>query len=209
MRTPGWIGSDVGYLFDALPFEAGSRMTGIWDASVDPPMGEVAVSITKVALGAGQDGVVESSFLAAHLPYHFGGFHGVGPDGQPWAVVVQAAPSLVADLVQAASAFWPLLEGVDRVMNLNPEACIEESLEFLGNHLLDIYELQEVSPELVAGWSVGDLLRGLLAECCNVPLEQIAAGRLTQCAFPDRAHDCEHDVFRDVFALWTTMALNP
>ena len=42
-----------------------------------------------------------------------------------------------------------------------------------------------------------------------VPLWQIAAGRVVQCAFPDVDHDCEHDVFRDVFAMWAAGRLTP
>jgi hypothetical protein len=42
-----------------------------------------------------------------------------------------------------------------------------------------------------------------------VPLPLIVAGRVRQCAFPDEAHDCSHDVFEDVFSRWTTGALNP
>jgi hypothetical protein len=199
----------MGYLFNALPFEEGSRMTGIWDAAVDACGDDPCVCITKVVLGPGQDAVVESSFLGVHLPYHFGGFHGVGPDGHPWAVMFQVAPAKAAERVRAVRPFWPMLDGVDRAMQLNPEAWIEESIEMDHPRLLGMYEVQGVDVGLVADWDVGDLLRGLLAQCCNVPLAQIVTGRLTQCAFPDRPHDCEHDVFRDVFALWTTMALNP
>lgn len=203
------IGSDMGYLFNALPFEEGSRMTGIWDAGVNWEAGDLCVCITKVVLGRGQDGVVESGFLGAHLPYHFGGFHGVGPDGSPWTVMVQVAPAGAAERVGAASPFWPMIDGLDRALRLNPEAWIEASIEIDDSQLLGMYDLQSVAPELLVDWTVGESIRGLLAECCNVPLEQIAAGRLTQCAFPDRPHECQHDVFSDVFALWATMALNP
>lgn len=199
----------MGFLFTALPFEIGSRLTGIWDAGVDVVGDDPCVCVTKIVLGSGQDAVVESSFLGAHLPYHVGGFQGVGPDGHPWTVMIQVAPAGAARRAGAASAFWPMLDGLDRVLRFNPEAGIEGSLEMQREQLLDVYSQEGVEVELVADWDVCDLMRGLLAECCNVPLEQIAAGRLTQCAFPDRPHDCEHDVFRDVFALWTTLALNP
>lgn len=75
--------------------------------------------------------------------------------------------------------------------------------------LIDMYEQAGVEAAEVADWPAADLLQGLLAECCYVDLEQIVAGRLTQCAFPDQDHQCEHDVFRDVFALWTTGQLTP
>jgi hypothetical protein len=203
------IGSDMGYLFNALPFEPGSRMTGIWDAAVDTEGDDLCVCITKIVLGPGQDGVVESGFLGAHLPYHFGGFHGVGPDGSPWTVVAQVAPVSAAERVGAASPYWPMVDGLDRALQFNPETWIEASIEMDAARLRYMYDLQDVPTELVADWEVGELVRGLLAECCNVPLKEIAAGRITQCAFPERPHECQHDVFSDVFALWATMALNP
>lgn len=202
------IGSDMGWLFEVLPFEAGSRLTGIWDAGVDDDGEDLCVCVTKVALGAGQDPVVEASFLGAHLPYRFGGINGVGPEGRPWTVLLQVAPAEVAQRVGAISDFWPMLDGLDRALRLNPEARIESSGELRHPQLLGIYESQGVDVRLVADWPVGDLLRGLLAECCNVPLDRIVRGRLTQCAYPDRPHDCEHDVFREVFAMWTAQALN-
>lgn len=66
-----------------------------------------------------------------------------------------------------------------------------------------------MDPAHIDDWTVPDLLMGLLAECCYVPLPDIVAGRITQCAFPDVDHNCEHDVFTDVFARWDAGHLNP
>lgn len=54
-----------------------------------------------------------------------------------------------------------------------------------------------------------DPMLGLLAECCYVSLQQIVTGRITQCAFRDIEHECQHDVFSDVFSMWTTGQLSP
>lgn len=197
-------------LFSSFSYEPGSRMTGIFTTGgrLDTET-DLLVWATKVQLGANQDGSVEADFLQAHLPFCFGGFHGVGPDGDPWTVMLQVAPAPAARLVNAIDPYWPMADGLDRALAWNLEAAIEEAYGWDRSALVAAYEHQGVDPVAVAEWSVPDLMQGLLAECCNVALDQVVAGRLTQCAFPDLDHDCEHDVFRDVFAMWTTGRLNP
>lgn len=197
-------------LFNTFEFEPGSRMTGIWDAN--RPLeddDEPYTYVSMVRLGADQDGSLESSFLGAHLPFHAGGFHGVGPDGTPWAVMIQVAPGSTMALNGASHPYWTMLDAIRRALIFNPEAELAETYAWPRESLETIYGEQGVAADLIADWDVRDLLLGLLAECCYVPLEQIVAGRITQCAFPDDAHDCQHDVFADVFAMWTSGALNP
>ena len=200
----------MGYFFTEFWFEPGSRMTGIWTAEsrVDPS-GDLVAFAHKIELGQDQDGSVEADFLGAHLPFHSGGFHGVGPDGHPWAVMLQVAPKAAAALVGSTNPSWPMVDGMERALHYNGEATSEAERGWTRNDLLEVYAGQGVALAAVADWSVPDLLLGLLAECCYVPLEGIVAGRVVQCAFPDLDHDCEHDVFRDVFAMWTTGHLNP
>lgn len=200
----------MGYFFDTFWFEPGSRMTGIFTAEdrMDTSV-ELVAFAHKIELGADQDGSVESDFLQSHLPFGCGGFHGVGPDGHPWAVFLQVAPVSAAALVGSANPFWPAVDGMDRALHYNWEAGSRLEQGWTREDLLDVYAEQGVDRAAVEDWTVPDLLRGLLAQCCYVPLEQIVAGRLTQCAFPDLDHDCEHDVFRDVFAMWTTGQFNP
>lgn len=197
-------------LFNTFEFEPGSRMTGIWDAN--RPLeddDEPYTYVSMVRLGADQDGSLESSFLGAHLPFHAGGFHGVGPDGTPWAVMIQVAPGSTMALNGASHPYWTMFDAIRRALIFNPEAELAETYAWPRESLETIYGEQGVAADLIADWDVRDLLLGLLAECCYVPLEQIVAGRITQCAFPDDAHDCQHDVFADVFAMWTSGALNP
>lgn len=192
----------MGYFFETFPFEADSRMTGIWHAALDvDPDQEVAVMATLVQLGRDQHDELESDFLASQMPFHFGGFHGVGPDGHPWAVMLQMAPASAAKLVDGR-LFWPLLDGLDRALHYNWEASVVDQRVFIEWDLRQIYSERGVHPRHIEDWDAAELLLGLLAECCYVPLERIVAGRITQCALPDLAHDCTHDVFSDVFAAW-------
>ncbi len=190
----------MGYLFDTFAFESGSRMTGVWKAKPLEREGELFALASLVELGRDQHDVLESDFLGAHMPFHFGGFHGVGPDGHPWAVMLQVAPASAGLL--GVDPYWPMLDGLDRAWHYNREATVLVN-DFLSRPgLLRVYARAGVAASAVKEWDVGDLMLGLLAECCGVTLHQIALGRVSQCAFPDLDHECEHDVFDDVFARW-------
>lgn len=193
----------MGYFFDTFDFETGSRMTGIWHAGSDLDGGvELVVTASLVRFGRDQHDQLEADFLGSHMPFHFGGFHGVGPDSQPWAMMLQIAPASLADLVGSDSPFWPLSDGLDRALHYNWEAELLDDRGFTRSNMVDNYVGRGIDPSAIEDWTVPDLMLGLLAECCYVPLEQIVVGRITQCAFPDTAHECQRDVFSDVFAMW-------
>lgn len=199
----------MGYFFDTLPFEAGSRLTGVWTAGADlGTADELIATASLVRLGRLQHDVVESDFLGAHVPFHLGGFHGMGPDGWPWTVMLQLAPVSAAALVDA-DPFWPMVDGLSRALALNGEATLVEHHEITHDDVMDIYLDDGVQAWGIDEWNLRDLMLGLLAECCYVPLQQIVLGRLTQCAFPGVVHDCQHDVFGDVFAMWASGQLVP
>lgn len=202
-RLRRWIGDVMGYFFDNFYFEPGSRMTGIWHAGADLDEGvELVATASLVRFGKDQHDQLEADFLGSQMPFHFGGFHGVGPDGQPWAMMLQIAPAPLADLVGSDSPFWPLSDGLDRALHFNWEADLLDDRGFTRSELVDIYLGRDIDASAIEDWTVPDLMLGLLAECCYVPLEQIVVGRITQCAFPDTAHECQRDVFSDVFAMW-------
>jgi hypothetical protein len=202
-RFRRWIGDVMGYFFDTFYFEPGSRMTGIWQAGVDLDAdAELVATASLVRFGRDQHDQLEADFMGSHLPFHFGGFHGVGPDGHPWAMMLQIAPSTAADLVGSDSVYWPMSDGLDRALHYNWEAELLSDRGFQRLDLVDIYTERGIDPSAVDDWTVPELMLGLLAECCYVPLRQIVAGRITQCAFPDTEHDCQRDVFSDVFARW-------
>lgn len=200
----------MGYFFDTFWFEPGSRMTGIWDAAPELPDGaEVVATASLVRLGPDQHDVLEADFLSSHLPFQLGGFHGVGPDGQPWALILQVAPAKLAVLVGSDNEYWPLVDGLNRALEHNPEASLISDRGFTRQDVVDIYEEQGVDDVEVWFWSLPELLLGLLAECCYVNLPKIVAGMVGECAFPELVHDCQHDGFADVFSMWTSGRLNP
>lgn len=199
----------MAYFFDAFPFEPGSRLTGVWTARVDIDAdAELVAMASLMRLGRDQHDVVESNFLGAHMPYHFGGFHGMGPDGHPWAMMLQVAPVSAAALV-GAECFWPMTDGLDRAWHYNWEADCLHDQGFDRDQLVSIYAFSGVDASAIEDWGVAELMLGLLAQCCYVPLPQIVAGRIVQCAFPDVEHECQHDVFSDVFARWGAGQLSP
>jgi hypothetical protein len=197
-------------LFSVIDFPELSRMSGIWtNSTIDADFGDEVVLAQLVVFPPDQDGVVESDFLCSHLPFQVGGFHGVFPDGQGWMVVLMKAPaSSSTDLMSAGDPHWVLVDSIDRALRFNYGA---EALDWVAWTREDLeYYYSEVGadPEVVGEWTVAELLWGLLSECCNVPLVDVVDGYRTGCAFPDTEHDCQGQVFTDVFAMWTTRALN-
>ncbi|MFF8625239.1 hypothetical protein ACF057_29675, partial [Rhodococcus erythropolis] len=88
-------------------------------------------------------------------------------------------------------------------MSFNPDALVAEELSWRHDDLMKVYEEEGIPAVSVAGWSAADLLRGLLAQCCNVELAAVVAG-YPECAYPQSVHACEADVFADVFAGWVS-----
>lgn len=199
----------MGYFFTTFDFPAGSRMTGVWEAGADlDPDVEMVALASLVDFGPDQHGQLEANFLGSHMPFHFGGFEGVGPDGRAWAVMIQVGPSRAGDLV-GGDLFWPLSDALDRGLHYNWQACLRDERGFTRDDLLHVYRRSGVEQGLIDDWTLPELVLGLLAECCYVPLDQIVVGRIAQCAFPGVDHECQHDVFRDVFARWETGQLSP
>lgn len=200
----------MAYLFNVIEFPALSRMTGIWtNSTLDADAGDEVTLAQLIVFPPDQDPVVESDFLCSHIPFHVGGFHGVFPNGQGWAVILQKAPAAAScELIGASESHWVLVDAIDRALRFNYGAEAQDWFAAPRDLLLTIYHSAGADRDVVEGWSVTELLWGLLAECCNVPLADIVDGYAKECAFPDREHDCQGDVFRDVFALWTTRALN-
>jgi len=218
---PGAIGSSP-LLHSMFPLPEGSRMTGVWTKNplADDPMDIVLFAF--VDLGEDQDPATESDFLTSHLPNCIGGFYGVYPGGEPWLVVIlKGAMNLVhefeADIV--AEGEMALVDGLMRAMHFNYDAGLAYA-EHGGPGILrgqgaggdcfwsltDLhlaYRMRGVPDEPIAEWTATQLVWGLLAETCNMPLTQVAAGHAGGCAFPNDEHACEHDVFGDVFVAWT------
>ena len=61
---------------------------------------------------------------------------------------------------------------------------------------------QDVPMSLLSDWETGDLALASIARVANIPVKQLAVGRLTGCAYPDVEHDCPKDVFDCAFSRW-------
>ncbi|MDI9916578.1 hypothetical protein [Rhodococcus sp. IEGM 1379] len=193
----------MGFLFELLDFPDGSRMTDLWNNSwADEATGEEIASGHFIHLGDDQHVDVETDFLSSHLPFHVAGFGGAFPDGKPWMFVMQKAPADIAILLRGQEDPHAMLrEALDRAMEFNPDAIVAEELSWHHSDLLSVYEDEGVPAATVEEWSVADLLRGLLGQCCGADLTDIVVG-FPDCAYPDTAHVCEGDVFDDIFAGW-------
>lgn len=191
----------MAYLYDQLPFLEGGRRTALWtDARSDDPAEDHLVAGHHLYLPTDQHVSLEDDFLTSHLPLFICGFGGVAVDGRPWLVVLQqASPVTHLSRADSADAYWPMRESLNRALSLNPGARVTTELRWKRAGLIDVYEQRGVPALLLAQWPVGHLVKGLLAESCDVALPDIAAGYATGCAFPDHHHGCAGDVFSDVF----------
>lgn len=195
----------MGFLFEVLDFPDGSRMTDLWNNTwAEPATGEEIASGHFIHLGDDQHVDVETDFLSSHLPFNVAGFGGVFPDGKPWMFVMQKAPADLATRLRGEDDPHSLLRGsLDRAMSFNPDALVAEELSWRHDDLVKVYEEEGIPAASIAGWSAADLLRGLLAQCCNAELAAVVAG-YPECAYPESTHACEADVFSDVFAGWVS-----
>ncbi|MDO8306844.1 MAG: hypothetical protein Q7V58_00610 [Actinomycetota bacterium] len=191
------------YYFDRLPFPADSRLTGIWAGRrVTQALEGVVVTGHLIRLPGYQDGEIESDFLSSHLHLSAGGFHGLYPDGTPWVFLIQIAPEGLGSLVGIDDPHWAPRDSLQRALRFNHEAEVVDEDLLDRERLLAVYAWAGVGPDDVALWPVSDLVKGLMAECCYVDLDDVVAGYAAGCAFPGVEHDCQADVFSDVFAAW-------
>ncbi len=197
----------MAYLLSALRVEPGSHLAAVGDTR-EQVIGDAVVA-QLIALGEGQDASVEADFLAAHLPFYHCCLQGSDPRGLPWVLLLQVAPSSAAGLLGTNNAYWPMAEAVDRALIYNDDAVVVHERGWQREQLIEIYGRAGVDPAVLADWTVSDLALGLVGDCCYVPLPQIVAGRTDGCAFPNLDHECTHEVFTDVFSMWTKAHSGP
>lgn len=221
-------------LHGMYPFEPLSRMTGITTNLPIGRSDNDVVLFSFIELGSDQDPDVEWDAIGSHLPFRIGGMTGKDAGGVPWIIVIQKAPAdLFDETLPAPSepppAWWSplvadgcsaLVDSLARALWFNHDAGLANST-FGGPGILygedeggdcfwtidDLrlaYSTADVPLELIADWSVTELVWGLLAESCGVELTTVADGYRSGCALPADAHECQHDVFRDVFVAWNT-----
>jgi len=189
----------VAYLFGVLGFPDYSRLTQLWNNTWAPPIYDGVATAHYVSLGDDQDADVESDFLSSHLPLHVGGFGGAYPDGRAWTVILQAAPT--EESASELTVQGLLSSEVDRALAFNTAATLQKEVAWTRDELLNVYQDQLVLPSEVESWSMSDLLRGLLTQCCGLWLRGVVRG-YPSCAFPDAPHACEGEVFTDAFSAW-------
>lgn len=191
------------HFFNELEFPEGSRMTGVWiNTTVEPPTDSDIALGQLIDLPIDQDPVVESSFTTAYLPYHVGGFHGTYADGQGWIFVLQKCPADSRKSVGANDPTWPMIDALERVSQLNQAAEFTFETTWNRKRLINVYASYGIEESRITAWSISELMWGLLAQCCYAPLDRVVDGHLVQCAFLGTEHDCQGDVFSDVFARW-------
>lgn len=192
------------FFADLLPFSDHMRMTGIWTkARVEDADDEHLVGVHYIDLPEEQDADLEASMISCFLPFHAGGFYVVDEYDRPKLVVVQHCPCDRESTFAVRTDPEEILKGsLKQALEFNPEAMLSWQTFITRRDLLDPYIWAGLTQEMSMSWTTTELVHGLLAEMCGVPLSDIIRGREQRCAFPDKAHMCESDVFQDVFANW-------
>ncbi|PZS16988.1 MAG: hypothetical protein DLM57_09335 [Pseudonocardiales bacterium] len=202
----------MAYFWEELDFLVGGRFTSLsymslrqWPPDVD---GEIVLLGQFVWLPPGQHVDVEEDFLVSHLPYHRAIFGGLDSVDDPWLFAIQAVPTpAVRDTWgRDANPYDVMRDGMENALIYNVGAHIASEAQWTRGDLVDIYAERGVDPNHLSAWTTFELLRGMLAEICNVDLQDVVAG-YPNCAFPDWAHACQHDVFGDVFSAWAAQQL--
>lgn len=156
-----------------------------------------------VRLDESAHGEVETSLLTSLLPFCTVAAHGVDEDRTAWVILIQVVPM---DARTRIAAPWSALMVAREEVHHALWRC--EGAEIIGEtaatraELVDLIESRGAARELIEDWGFDELVLAAVAELANAPLEQIAIGRLTGCAFPDVDHDCPRDVFACAFSRW-------
>lgn len=194
----------MSFLAKSLPFESETRMTYVWTKSREEDQTKKSlVTVHLILIDEYQDCDVESTIITRFLPFHTGGFSGVDRHGRPWIVIIQHAQfDNSSKLAQSEGPFWALQNSLERALQHSPSARVMVENRYSRDELLDIYAFDGLPTGRAFSWSTAELIYGLLAEICDVPLAHVVNGYSNQCAFPNIEHECENNVFSDVFARW-------
>ena len=202
----------MAYFWHQLDFLVGGRFTSLsymslhqWPTDIDA---EILLLGQFIWLPKGQHVDLEEDFLGSHLPYRRAMVGGLDSVDDPWMLAIQAVPtSVVHDLWgREADPYDVMREAMENALVYNAGTHIAFEFQWTRGDLVDIYTERGVAPSRVSAWTTFQLLRGLLAEICNVDMEDVVAG-FPDCAFPRRTHTCQHDVFDDVFSAWAARQL--
>lgn len=189
---------------ELFPVPGASRLTGIYRLrGVHNDASEALIVSHLIGLGRDAVGEVETSAIASFLPFSCVAAHGVDAVGDAWALVTQVLP-LSAETALAAP--WDA-EAVAReevrvaLMSLGSGEILSESTANTRQQIA-LLNARGVDYALLADWSSEELALAGIAELTNVPLTEVAVGRVTGCVLPDVAHDCPRDVYDCAFGRW-------
>jgi len=195
-------------LLEKFDWREGPSLRGVWSSplamqeSEEDPLQGCAYFIR---LDSDSDPFMESTNFSAFLPLCVGGVHGAFADGDYWMVLFQVVPEYLCYELFSVHDYSSLLERqLQRVPDLKAIGSVDERWYFDADEIRwDLSEFVSVKVgKLMQDWTIFELIQAAQAQLCNVPLKEIVRGRITQCAYPNTDHDCQHDVFRDVFAQW-------
>lgn len=194
----------MSYLASFLPFDAGARLTAITSprAKREEP-GDHAISAHMIELPDYGQALVESGFLTTHLPHAATSFGGTDTDGSQWIAILQCvAVEPNGTLLGDPDPSRMLERALSRAMDLGRLDSVPHTVNLRTADLREAYTRHGVDESALLDWSTDDLIKGLVAELCGNDLPALVAGHAGGCAYPNVAHDCQGDVFQEVFEAW-------
>jgi len=194
----------TGLPLDLLSTPSEKRLTGIYRSGMRMTGdGEFLFISHYVRLTEGAQGDVETSLIASHLPFCEVAVHGVYATRNPWVLITQLIP--IHAQTDIAQHWDPITIARDDLHAALAYAATDAILgEGIATRDTLLQELagQDVPMSLLSDWETGDLALASIARVANIPVKQLAVGRLTGCAYPDVEHDCPKDVFDCAFSRW-------
>ncbi len=195
-------------LMSKFEWPEGTSLRGVWSSKLDLPESEefpLLGCAYYIRLSGDSDPFMEATNFEAFLPLCAGGVHGTFPNGSYCMVLFQVEPADSAYELFGITEESDLLEReLQRVPFLEAIGVVDDRWYFDTDELrfdLSAY-VSLKQAKLILDWTMFELIKALQTQLCSVTLKQVVTGRITQCAYPDLDHDCQHDVFDDVFAHW-------
>jgi hypothetical protein len=198
----------MAWLLDHADLPVGAGLRGVWSSHLSVLDTEEAPALGTgylMYLPSDSDPYVEATHLETFIEFCAGGVHGQLPNGDYWMFVFLIEPYELAmeefgvfnegDLSHRLFNRVPLLERIGRRVSgiaFDSDQLREDLCEYLPRQL----------HSEIANWTFPELIMGIQTQLCNVELRTVVSCRVSQCAYPDTEHDCQHDVFADVFAHW-------
>jgi len=201
-------------LMSKFKWPEGTSLRGVWSSKLDLPQSEESPLLGcayYIRLSGDADPFMEATNFEAFLPLCAGGVHGAFPNGSYWMVTFQVKPTDSAYALLGITEESDLLERqLQRVPFLKAIGVVDDRwYSDSGDLRSDLSKY--VTPKLakfMQDWTIFELIEALQTQLCSVTLKQVVTGRITQCAYPNLDHDCQHDLFVDVFAHWQNNALS-